>query len=391
MSRWPTVALGDCCEVVSGSTPQTSVPEYWDGDIPWATPKDLSLLDSPYISHTSRNITRQGLQSCAARVLPCNSVLLSSRAPIGYVAVNTVPMATNQGFKSLVPDPKRVHHGFLYHWLVADKSRLQSLGNGATFKEISKSVVEQLAVPVPPLFEQRRIAAILDQADTLRAKRRIAVAKLQSLERALFADQFGDLSAAEPTSLEELLIEPMRNGTSPSANGTMRASVLTLSAITGERFNPLATKVGLFEPRKAAASRVCPGIFLVCRGNGNKSLVGAAKFAPPNPPDALFPDTMIAVTLDPERVSDSFMDCVWRQPIVRRQIERGARTSNGTWKINQGTLGAIAIPLPPVALQQEFAGRVGGIRRLVNRQRTMKCKVDALFASLQHAAFSGAL
>ncbi|WP_300639821.1 restriction endonuclease subunit S [Nocardioides sp.] len=125
-----TVPLGAIAKIVSGATPKTGVAEYWDGDIEWATPADLGKLDGAYISATPRKLTDAGVKSCAATVLPAGSVLLSSRAPIGHVAINTVPMATNQGFKSLVLGPQ-VHAKFLYHWLKAKTGYLQSLGNGA--------------------------------------------------------------------------------------------------------------------------------------------------------------------------------------------------------------------------------------------------------------------
>jgi predicted GIY-YIG superfamily endonuclease len=109
--------LGDCCEIVSGSTPSTNVESFWNGNICWVTPKDLSHLNGAYISDTPRKLTQSGLDSCGASILPSNSVLFSSRAPIGHVAINSVPMATNQGFKSFVPKDNRVNAKFLYHWL----------------------------------------------------------------------------------------------------------------------------------------------------------------------------------------------------------------------------------------------------------------------------------
>lgn len=193
-----TVALGEVADIVSGATPKTGVAEYWDGNVEWATPADLSKLDGPYIHSTPRKITNAGLRSCATRILPEGSVLLSSRAPIGHVAINTVPMATNQGFKSLVPGPD-LDAKYLYHWLKSKTAYLQSLGNGATFKELSKKTAEQIRVPLPPIQEQRRIAAILDYADALRAKRRQVLVHLDSLSQSIFYDMFGDPSdAANP-------------------------------------------------------------------------------------------------------------------------------------------------------------------------------------------------
>jgi type I restriction enzyme, S subunit len=167
LSKWPEVALGDCCEVVGGATPKTGEPTYWDGEIDWATPKDLSNLNSAYIRSTPRKLTDVGLQSCSAALLPADSVLLSSRAPIGHVAINTVPMATNQGFKSLIPDKSQVDSKYLFYWLRANNNYLQSLGRGATFKEVSKRIVQKITVPLPPLEEQRRFRdaiALLNQS-----------------------------------------------------------------------------------------------------------------------------------------------------------------------------------------------------------------------------------
>ncbi len=190
---WTETTLGEVADIVSGATPSTSETAYWDGDLCWATPKDLSELESAEISDTARKITDAGLRSCSASPLPANSVLLSSRAPIGLVAINTVPMATNQGFKSLVPDRRRVDPKFLYWWLRKSRPLLESLGNGATFKEISKKTTSAVPILLPPLDEQRRIASILDAADALRTKRRQALEKLDSLAQSIFINMFGDL------------------------------------------------------------------------------------------------------------------------------------------------------------------------------------------------------
>ena len=192
MTGWPVAWLDECCLIVSGATPSTSVREYWGGDIPWATPKDLSELTTATISDTPRKLTTAGLAASSATLLPPGSVLFSSCAPIGHVAINTVAMATNQGFKSFVPNPERIDVPYLYWWLQANRMYLQGLGNGATFKEVSKAVVSRIEIPLPPLPEQRRIADILDQADALRAKRRVALADLDNLTKSVFLEIFGD-------------------------------------------------------------------------------------------------------------------------------------------------------------------------------------------------------
>ena len=114
---WPVATVGEVCEVVSGATPRTGTPEFWGGNVPWVTPKDLSELGQKHLSDTPRKITKAGLKSCSARMLPAQSVLFSSRAPIGLVAINTLPVCTNQGFKSLVPRFDLVSPDFIFWWL----------------------------------------------------------------------------------------------------------------------------------------------------------------------------------------------------------------------------------------------------------------------------------
>lgn len=178
---WLDTTLGDIAEIVSGATPKTAVEQYWGGRVPWATPKDLSELNGIFIESTARTLSVDGLKSCPASLLPANSVLLTSRAPIGLVAICTVPMATNQGFKSLVPDRVRVDPKFLYWWLRCHRPQLEAMGNGATFKEISKRTVGRARISLPPIEEQQRIAEVLDAADAIQAKHHRALAMLDTL------------------------------------------------------------------------------------------------------------------------------------------------------------------------------------------------------------------
>ena len=209
--EWPISQIGDVCNIVSGATPKTNRPEFWGGGIPWATPKDLSALEGWSLDHTERTLTDEGLASCSATMMPERSVLLSSRAPIGLVAVAGVPMCTNQGFKSLVCGPD-IDPWYLFGWCKLRRTFLQSLGRGATFKEISKRIVESVELPMPPIKEQRRFRKILKSLMSIEQEQRCSVRCVAALLDVLFNRAFsGDLTASwRGRHVEELFREMKR-------------------------------------------------------------------------------------------------------------------------------------------------------------------------------------
>lgn len=165
MTEWREFKIKDIADVVGGGTPSTAINEYWNGDIPWLTPKDLTGYIRNFISHGERFITKKGLENSSARLLPKGTVLLTSRAPIGYVAIAENEICTNQGFKSLVPNPDKAHNLFLLYWIKSNVEYLQSIGTGTTFQEISGSVLKDVDIILPPLPEQKAIADVLSSLD----------------------------------------------------------------------------------------------------------------------------------------------------------------------------------------------------------------------------------
>lgn len=166
MGEWKSCTLSSLGTIVGGATPSTKKPEnYEGGTVPWITPKDLSGFAGRYISHGERNITEKGLNSCSAQMMPKNSVLFSSRAPIGYVAISDCEVCTNQGFKSIVPN-ENTDYLFLYYLLQYRKNDIENLGSGTTFKEVSANTMKNVEVRVPvDKSEQIRIAKILSALD----------------------------------------------------------------------------------------------------------------------------------------------------------------------------------------------------------------------------------
>ena len=182
--------LGDICTVVSGSTPKTGVAEYWDGNVKWITPAELNE-DSFYITDSVRHITEDGKEKTGLSYLPKGTVILSSRAPIGKTAIAGCEMCCNQGFKNLICSDA-VYNEYLYFFLNSKTDYLNSLGRGATFKEISKSIVEKVEIPLPNIEKQHQIVKELKATRNLITHRKQQLTKLDELIKARFVEMFGD-------------------------------------------------------------------------------------------------------------------------------------------------------------------------------------------------------
>lgn len=377
--------LGDVATFVSGGTPSRSVAEYYGGDIPWITGADIN--DSGDVS-SRFGITTEAVQKSATNIVEAGALVLVTRTSVGKVALLDRATAISQDLTGVVPHAG-ISSDYIRHFLKFSARSLAVQARGATIKGITRNVVASMMVPVSSLGEQRRIAGILDQADAIRTKRRASLDLLDELVQSVFVD------FSVPSTLKQVrfgdLVQNFRNGLSPSSSGGFGAQVLTLGAITHGRFDPTSRRAAVFDRLPEEGVRVRKHDFLVCRGNGNINLVGQGVFPRSDEEQVVFPDTMIACRLNADKICPPYLAALWGQRVVRQQIEAGARTTNGTFKVNQKILGDVSLSVPPLDVQQEFASRVEQInaqRALV--ERALK-KDEELFASLQSRAFKGEL
>ncbi|GAB2870868.1 hypothetical protein GCM10027074_43120 [Streptomyces deserti] len=296
--------------------------------------------------------------------------------PFAMGADGVKVLSAQQGF-----DPK-----YLY-WFLSSVD-IPSAGYSRHFK-----FLKDITVVKPPLQEQRRIAAVLDQVDALRTKRRQSIALLEDLAQSIFLNMFDRQPSGKGrmVNLDMVLERKLSNGISPSSRGDVEAKVLTLSAVTGGSFNSSAWKVGTFTQDPTSTYAVTKNLFMVCRGNGNKRLVGKGVFADANMADTVYPDTVLAAPIRPDMITREYLTHVWSTPQVRQQIESAARTTNGTYKVNQKTMGAVTFWLPHSQEQHAFVRKVLAIRQAKRHNESHLAVLDDLFLSLQHRAFSGTL
>ncbi|MEI2732055.1 MAG: restriction endonuclease subunit S [Dermatophilaceae bacterium] len=352
---WTSVALGDVAQVVSGATPKTGVAKYWDGKIPWVTPKDLSTLKEAEIHVTPRNITEAGLRSCAAAMLPAGSVLFSSRAPIGHVAINSVPMATNQGFKSLVPREGVLDAKYLYHWLRWNRSFLESLGNGATFKEVSKAVVSRVELPLPPIEEQRRIATILDHADALAAMNQAA---LESLGRT-----YGALSQRlVPQGSQDVVdlgdVAEVQGGLQiTSRRSALPKEVPYLRVANVGRGSIDCTEIKTLRVTQLELDRVRlrREDLLLVEGHGNPGEVGRAARWTGADADMVHQNHLIRVRANESAYLPVVLEALINSTVGRDHFARSGKTTSGLNTISTTNVRSLRLPLLTRPRQEDFA------------------------------------
>ena len=253
---------------------------------------------------------------------------------------------------------EKLNSRYLLHYLKSDITLtfIKAYASGSVRDNLKFSILKDFPINLPSVEEQEQIVATLDGIEHLIELRKEEIASLEKLVKSRFIELF-ESKSWETVRVDSIMFN-MRNGVSPSNVGNHPAKVLTLSAITQGDFDPNSWKDGMFETEPPIEKRVTASDFYMCRGNGNKKLVGAGVYSKENRYDLVFPDTAIAATVDLQRVCLPYLFHAWKRPSVRDQIEACARTTNGTYKINQGVISNIELFLPPIDLQEQFAAFV---------------------------------
>lgn len=346
------VKLGEVCKVVSGTTPKSSCPEYWNGTLNWVTPAELKD-DSDIVYETERKITLRAVQDTGLKPFPIGTVLLSSRAPIGKVAISGTEMYCNQGFKNLVCSGS-IYNRYLYHFLKDKTEYLNALGRGATFKEISKDIVENIEIPLPPLETQRHIAAVLDKVSTLIAKRRQQLDKLDELVKSRFMEMFGD-PQSNPHGYQYAKLSDIAtyfNGLTYKPENVAEEGTIVLRSSNIQNSQLDFADTVRVDCAIKKRLMVQENDILMCSRNGSAKLVGKVALIKGIQEPMSFGAFMMIIRSQ----YFGYLMTYFQMDAFRQQIKTGATTT-----INQITgrmLDDVTIPLPPMALVEQFAAFV---------------------------------
>jgi type I restriction enzyme S subunit len=396
VNAWQTVALGEATTITGGGTPTRNNTDYYGGTIPWVTPKDMKSWE---IHGAQVNITEAGLESSAARLIPSNSVLIVVRSGVLKhtipVALNRVPVAINQDMKALrcssALDPD-----FLARFIKAQSSEILQWVRATTADNFPIDMLKQLRVPVPPLAEQRRIADVLDRAEVLRAKRRVALAQLDTLTQSIFLDLFGD-PATNPKgwprfTLGDLIVAGPQNGLyKPSADYGSGTPILRIDAF----YDGAVTKLGTL--KRVRLSDKERDLYLLRRDDivvnrvNSMEYLGKSALIPKLDEPTVFESNMMRFEVDGQRVEPRYVVEFLQSMFVKGQILTAAKHAVNQSSINQQDVQDFRINIPPIALQRDFARRVTAVEKLKAAHRASLVELNALFAMLQHRAFRGEL
>lgn len=390
---WKLSTLGEECEIIGGGTPKRNNPDYFSGDTPWATPTDVTALDGLYISTTKETVTPEGIASSSTKLLPEGTVLLTSRATIGFTAIAVVPICTNQGFANFICKNNLIPE-YLAYWLPTRKELMFREAGGTTFKEISKGALKKFEIPVPPIEEQHHIVDILKRADGIRRLRKQAQVTAHQLIPALFIDMFGD-PATNPKSWP---IGTIGDCISQAQYGTSKKAHEHCSGLPLIRMGNVLTNGDLdlqdlkyveLDEKDQTKYQLETGDILFNRTN-SKDLVGKTGIWKGDF-EAVAASYFIVARTDRNKILPTYLWIYMNTAFMKRRLFDTARGAIGQSNINAKELKAFSIPMPPIELQEIFETRLDGIRSIIGQQEAAQSGSESSFQSLLHRAFSGIL
>ena len=378
MEEWKEYKLSELGAIIGGATPSTKDSNNYDGEISWITPKDLSNYNNRYIFRGERMITRKGYDSCSCKMLPQGSVLFSSRAPIGYVAIAGNELCTNQGFKSIVPDNTKVNSMFVYYLLIYNKNKIEGMGTGTTFKEVSGSVMRNVAVKVPSLPTQQKIANILSSLDDkIEVNRRINE-QLEELAQALFKSWFVDFEPFKDgefveselgmipegwkiVDLKEFCIEIVR-GYTPKYAEFSDYPILNQKVNKGDKLEKQYYKYNKNDdsvPLNKMAQR--GDVYLNSLGQGTLGRIHLYKDELSN----VIVDQFITILRTDSFIKSAYLASILKSPIYQNEIESRITGSTGMWVLTINNIRNIKIVQPLNSLWQQLENIIEPIYRQI--------------------------
>ncbi|MGE6461188.1 restriction endonuclease subunit S [Pseudoalteromonas tetraodonis] len=388
---WPLMKLGELVTIKGGGTPSKKIEGYWNGNIPWASVKDLK---SNEISKTVDAITELGVNNSATNIIPAGTILTATRMALGKFAINTVDMAINQDLKALfINDETKVDRDFLIRFLESKAQYIDSEGKGATVKGITLDFLKHLEIPLPLLDEQKRIAAILDKADTIRRKRQQAIQLADDFLRSVFLDMFGDPVTNPkgfPIGTIRDFVETANYGSSGKASETKgQYPMLRMGNITYEGAWDFTNLKYIDLSEKDKPKYLTQKGDLLFNRTNSKELVGKTAVFEEEKPMAIA-GYLIRVRTN-ELGNNYYLSGYLNSAHGKKTLVGMCKSIVGMANINAQELQDIKILLPPIELQNEYEQIVRATKSKLKSFDKSAELLDDNFNSLSQQALKGQL
>lgn len=386
MSDWVTAKLKDVAKVVTGKTPQTSNSEYYGGDIPFVSPADLN---EGILSETKTYLTSSGANQVYR--VPKNTVLVSCIGNLGKLAITAKEVCFNQQINGLIFDEQKIFPKYGFYFAQTIKPQLEKASSSTTLPIVNKSRFSDLEIKYPPLDEQRRIAAILDQADELRQKRQQAIEKLDQLLQATFIDMFGDpVSNPKGFPIQDLeyIALQVTDGThhtpkrETSGIPLLSARNVLMGRIDFENIDFVGEEE--YQRLRKRCEPLRGDILISCSGS-----IGRVSTVDIDRPFVMVRSAAL-VKLNKKLVTSKFVEYLLRTPYLQSQMIRSSKSSSQA-NLFQEPIKRLKVFLPPIDLQENFEKLIEVSTKEKEKLLQSSDKLEILFRSLQNQAFNGTL
>ncbi len=383
-------ALGDVVSFIGGGTPDRKNEDYWGGPIPWATVKDFNsgnLLKNP-----KESITDIGLKSSAANLIKAGTLIIPTRMALGKAAIASVDMAINQDLKAVIPN-KNLDTKYLLWYFFSNYKKIEEMGKGATVKGVTLDQLRQLRINIPTLEEQRRIAAILDKAEALRAKRREAIVKLDQLLQSVFLEMFGDPVTNNKNWREDKLLGDVADicsGITKGRKTTSETKLIPYLAVANVQDKFL--KVDVVKEIEATEDEIekykLKKHDLLLTEGGDPDKLGRGSLWHDEIPLCIHQNHVFRVRLNNKEINPIYLNWLVGSYRGKRYFLSVAKQTTGIASINLGQLKKFPLLIPPLDLQEKFAKIEEAVRKkYMLEQKISLEKIDALIGSIQASYF----
>ena len=375
--------LGEICEIVSGSTPKTGIAEYWDGNLKWITPAEID--DESYIvTDSARKLTELGVKKTGLSSFPSGTVILSSRAPIGKVAIAGCEMYCNQGFKNLICSD-RINNRYLYWFLKGNTAYLNSLGRGATFKEISKKIVSDIEINVPEISQQLAAVDALERVSEIIRLRKNQLQKLDELVKARFVEMFGDDKYSktplinlitEGAGLSYGIVQPGDSGTGDM--GVLRPVDMVNGKISTHSIKYIDRSIGAsFKKTELVGDE----LLITVRGTTGVTALTDSRFKNMNVTRGI-----AVIRYDRRKINPIYLNAFLNTDESQQYIQEHTRGAT-LQQINLSDLRVHMIPVPPIELQEKLADFIQQVDKSKAAVQKSLDEAQILFDSLMQQYF----